>query len=70
MRAGDADNDNYISASDFNILRASFGKGLGDPGYDPRADFDNDNTVGASDFNLLKSNYGNGGAPQIGPGGP
>src|SRR5205814_755996 len=38
---GDANNDNVVNIQDFSVLKASFGKSVGDPGYDPRADFNN-----------------------------
>ncbi len=69
MRGGDASNDNAVSSPDFNIVKATFGKSQGDPGYDPRADFTNDNAVNLPDFNVLKINFGQGGAPPISPGG-
>lgn len=62
MRAGDADNNNVANTSDFNILRGTFGKALGDPGYDGRADFTADQVVNAGDFNLLRGNFGVAGA--------
>lgn len=58
QRAGDSNNSNNVNANDFNLVKGSFGKSIGDPGYDERADLDNDNAVGASDFTLLKSNFG------------
>jgi N-acetylneuraminic acid mutarotase len=67
MRTGDCNNDNVISVLDFNILKATFGKGLGDPGYDGRADFTGDQLVSVTDFNLQKGNFGQGGAPPIMP---
>jgi hypothetical protein len=70
MRAGDSNNDNVVSVLDFNILKATFGKTQGDPGYDARADFTGDNTVSILDFNLQKGTFGQGGAPSIGPIGP
>ena len=39
MRAGDANNDNVVNANDFSILRGTFGKRVGEPGYDDSADF-------------------------------
>jgi hypothetical protein len=60
MRAGDCNNDNVVSVLDFNILKATFGKTQGDPGYDARADFTGDNTVNISDFKLQKGNFGQG----------
>jgi hypothetical protein len=63
LRTGDANNDNCVRASDFAILKTTFAKGLGDPGYDPRADFNSDNQVNVSDFNLQKANFGFCGPP-------
>jgi hypothetical protein len=68
MRAGDCNNDNIVSAVDFTILRNTFGKAVGDPGYDDRADFTGDQVVTVGDFNLLRSNFGFNGAPSIRPG--
>jgi hypothetical protein len=69
MRTGDANNDNVVSVLDINILRGTYGKQLGDPGYDARADFNGDNLVNVSDVNLLRGNFGIGGAPPINPDG-
>jgi hypothetical protein len=63
MRAGDCNNSNNVSSTDFNILRQTFGKALGEPGYDPRADFNRDNVANSSDFSLLRGAFGQGGAP-------
>jgi hypothetical protein len=62
MRAGDANNDNVVTALDFSILRSAFGGTA-----DLRADFNNDGTVSATDFSLLRNNFGQGGAPPAGP---
>ncbi len=67
MWVGDANNNNIVNVSDFSIMKATFGKSVGDPGYDDRADFTGDQTVNVADFNLLKVNFGQGGAPPIGP---
>ncbi len=67
LREGDANNDNCTSALDFNIVRNSFGKAVGDPGYDPRADFNGDNLVSTSDFNLLRGTFGQCGVGPIRP---
>jgi hypothetical protein len=67
MRAGDCNNDNVVNVLDFNILKGTFGKQQGDPGYDSRADFTGDNAVTILDFNLLKGNFGTGGSPPLGP---
>jgi hypothetical protein len=67
LRTGDADGDNRVTATDFIILKNTFGKGQGDPGYDDRADFNGDQVVTSGDFTLLKATFGMGGAPPIGP---
>jgi hypothetical protein len=67
MKVGDCNNDNVVNAADFTILRGTFGRGVGDPGYDDRADFNGDDVINAGDFSLLKATFGVGGAPPIGP---
>jgi hypothetical protein len=67
MKAGDTNDDNVISATDFTILKNTFGKTIGDPGYDDRADFNGDIIVNTSDFALLKANFGQCGASPISP---
>jgi len=67
LRSGDCNNDNLVSAPDFIILKNTFGKGTGDPGYDDRADFTGDARVNASDFTLLKASFGSGGASPLSP---
>lgn len=57
LDAGDANDDNQISALDFSILATTFNLGSGDAGYDGRADFDGNNQVGAIDFSLLATNF-------------
>jgi heme/copper-type cytochrome/quinol oxidase subunit 2 len=70
QQVGDANGDNVVSTLDFNILRLTFGKAEGDPGYDPSADFNNDSVSNIADFNLLRMNFGLGGAPEVKPSGP
>ena len=67
LKEGDANNDNCVTASDFNIMKNSYGRSPNDPGYDARADFNGDNLVTISDFNLLKANFGLLGAGPIAP---
>jgi hypothetical protein len=61
LREGDANNDNYVTLVDFSILASTFGKCMGDPGYDDRADFNEDQCVSLLDFSLLASNFGQAG---------
>jgi hypothetical protein len=70
LKVGDANNDNVITVQDFGILKTTFGKSQGDPGYDDRADFSGDLVVSISDFNLLKGNFGLSGSPPVSPGAP
>jgi hypothetical protein len=67
MKAGDLNNDNVINIQDVSIMRNSFQKQQGDPGYDPRADLTGDNNVNIQDYNLLRGNFGQSGAPPITP---
>jgi hypothetical protein len=63
QRVGDANNDNLVDITDFSLLRATFGKGCGDAGYDGRAEFTGDCLVDITDFSLLRSNFGQAGTP-------
>ncbi len=67
MRAGDANNDNLVDISDFVVLRGTFGKSTGTPGYDERADFNGDTTVDITDFTWLRGNFGSAGGPSLQP---
>jgi hypothetical protein len=67
LRTGDASNDNVVNATDFSILKGTFGKSLGQVGYDARADFTGDDVVNAGDFTLLRTNFGLAGGGPIGP---
>jgi hypothetical protein len=69
IRTGDANNDNRVNVTDFSILKATFGKGSGDPGYDDRADLNGDTRVNVTDFTLLRNNFGLAGAPPLSPAG-
>jgi hypothetical protein len=62
MRAGDADNNNLVTAVDFTILRNTFGLAQGNQNYDDRADFNGDQIVSSVDFTLIRNNFGTGGA--------
>lgn len=68
MKVGDSNNDNRVNISDFIIMKVSFGRTIGDPDYDDRADFTGDQAINVADFNLLKVTFGEGGAPPIMPG--
>ena len=61
LKAGDANNDSFVSATDFSLLSASYGICTGQPRFDARNDFNGDGCVTAVDFSLLSSNYGQGG---------
>jgi hypothetical protein len=63
LKGGDANNSNSVNVLDLNILKGSYGKSQGTPGYDDRADFNKTNSVNVLDLNILKSNYGKSGAP-------
>jgi hypothetical protein len=61
LRAGDANNDDVSNIADFDILKSTFGRSLGQPDYDPRADFNNDNTVNSVDFAVMVRSFGQAG---------
>jgi len=54
---GDASDDNWVKGDDFSILRTSYWRQEGQPGFDDRADFDEDGWVKGPDFSLLRTNY-------------
>jgi hypothetical protein len=68
LRTGDCNDDNRVTIQDVAIMKATFGKAPGDPGYDPRGDLDGDGFITLTDYNLLRSNFGSGGSPPILPG--
>jgi hypothetical protein len=57
LRAGDVNNDNVVTLSDFSLLAASFNRTVGQSGYDARADLNDDSAVALTDFSLLASNF-------------
>lgn len=61
LLAGDANNDNFITALDFSILATSFNQGPEEETYDGRADFNGDGFVTALDFSLLAVNFNSAG---------
>lgn len=58
LLAGDANDDNFVSAVDFSLLASAYGQCLGKSSYNGKADFNNDQCVSAADFSLLSANYG------------
>lgn len=58
---GDCDGDNEVTLVDFGQLSASFGKAIGDPGYDPLADLDGDDEVTLVDYGIVSANFGQAG---------
>lgn len=49
----DLDNDGSVGCSDFNIVKASLNKRVGQPGYNPVADLTNDNQVNIRDLTMI-----------------
>jgi len=56
-----------IDGTDFSILSGSFFKGVGDPGYDDRADYDGNLFIDGTDFSLLAGNFFISGPVEIPP---
>jgi hypothetical protein len=63
LRGGDCNSSNSVNIQDLNMLKLSYGKSKGQPGYDEKADFDRNGAVNIKDLNILKLNYGKSGAP-------
>ncbi len=57
LKAGDANNDNFVTLQDFSILAGTFNLQTGSTGYDARADFNGDGFVTLLDFSLQSSNF-------------
>ena len=57
LKAGDANNDNFVTLEDFSILTGTFNLLSTDGSYDPRADFNGDGLVTLEDFSLLSGNF-------------
>ena len=56
--AGDANGDSHVNYADLLILASTYGKNLGNAGYDARGDLNRDNKVDYSDLLLLAGHYG------------
>jgi hypothetical protein len=61
LKGGDANNSNSVNVLDLNAVKGSYGKALGQPGYNEAADFNKSNSVNVLDLNILKGNYGQSG---------
>jgi len=57
LKEGDANGDDRVNSSDFLLLRGSYFKSTGQPGFVDGADFNEDGSVNSSDFLLLRQNY-------------
>jgi hypothetical protein len=69
LKEGDANNDDTVNSSDFLLLRGSYFKSEGQPGFVDGADFNEDATVNSSDFLLLRDSYFQSGPIEVGGGG-
>ena len=56
--AGDVDGDGDTDLTDLAALLAAYGYGLGDPQYNPNADYDSNDIVNLSDLAFLLADYG------------
>ena len=55
---GDVNGDGIVNILDFQLLSNSFGKSVGQTGYDARCNFNADNSVNVLDFQILSNNFG------------
>ena len=51
---GDANDDGVLNVYDTGILGQAWGTSVGDPYYDPRADFNGDGTIDDYDLQILQ----------------
>ena len=65
LLTGDVNDSNSINIIDFSTLRAGFGLGCNDVGFDPRPDLDANCVVSILDFSLLRVNFGQAGLPVV-----
>ena len=61
LLAGDVNNSDAVTLSDYAIVRGAFGMCTGDAGFDPRADLDGSGCVTLADYALLRANFGQAG---------
>jgi hypothetical protein len=54
---GDANGDSILNAYDVGILAKAWGTSVGQPLYDPRADFNGDGTIDTLDHDILKAHW-------------
>jgi hypothetical protein len=54
----DYNNDGVVGLTDFNRLRAGFGRTSSQPGYEPVLDANGDGAIGLLEFNLVRSQFG------------
>jgi hypothetical protein len=50
---GDLNGDGSVGCDDLAIVKASFGKKVGQPGFDPRADVNGDGVVNVLDLSIV-----------------
>jgi hypothetical protein len=61
LSEGDVNDDDKCNILDLSALGGSFGKSLGDPGYNEHADFNRDDKVNILDLSTLGGNFGSSG---------
>jgi hypothetical protein len=57
---GDVNGDTVVNCTDMSIVKASFGKSTGQPGFDPRADVNGDGIVNILDLAFVSQHLPNG----------
>lgn len=62
LLAGDANNDNQVTLTDFSIISSMYNQSMGSAGFDARADLNGDGVATLVDFSLLAANFNRSGA--------
>jgi hypothetical protein len=62
LLAGDVNNDNQVTLTDFSVIASMYNRTTGSAGYDGRADLNGNGAVTLVDFSLLAANFNRSGA--------
>ncbi len=55
---GDTNGDGLAGTAEFGQFRSSFGRSVGEAGYDELLDYEGDGFVGITDFGQFRSRFG------------
>jgi len=56
-REGDANNDDWVTEVDLELLQAAYGTHQGDPDWNPHCDFNRDGVITITDWSIMGDNW-------------